>query len=247
MTVEKAVILAAGKGTRMGALTREIPKPMLPVCGKPMIEHILERLAKAGVRQALIVVGHLGEKIREHLINPPLPVQFREQVERNGTARAALLARQFAAGEPFLLTFGDILCEPEDYRGLMRRLQGETRGVLGVIHSPDPYQGAAVYEDQGRVVRIIEKPPRGASTTNWNSAGVYVFSPLLFDFLETVPLSPRGEYELTSAISSMIDAGHQIVMHVLERPWLDVGRPEDLERAQSLMSAHEKPAPGRLC
>ncbi len=220
----------------MGTRTSEIPKPMLQAGGKPIIEHVLDRLREAGVGEALLVVGHLGEQIRRHLGGYPLPLQFREQHILDGTARAVLLGRDFAVPEPFLLTFGDILCAPDDYRALMNTLKGETQLVLGVKDVDDPCSGAAVYVESGRVTRIVEKPPPGTSATRWNSAGVYACRPTLFSGLERVPLSARGEYELTSGISQMIAAGHLVGIHALERPWLDVGRPEDLARAETLLA-----------
>jgi dTDP-glucose pyrophosphorylase len=233
--IRKAIILAAGKGTRMGARTSEIPKPMLALAGKPMIEHVLDRLREAGIHEALLVVGHLGGQIQRHLAGYPMRLEFREQVTLDGTARAALLARGFAGPDPFLLTFGDILCAPEDYRELMEKLDESTQAVLGVKDVDDPCAGAAVYVDNGRVTGIVEKPRPGSSTTRWNSAGVYAFQPVVFAELEQAPLSPRGEYELTSAIGQMIGAGRLVRIHAIERPWLDVGRPEDLAKAERMI------------
>src|SRR4029078_13218815 len=115
----------------------------------------------------------------------------------NGTGCAALLAGEFAAGDRFLLTFGDIICESDDYRGISAL---DAVAVLGVKHVDDPYQGAAVYEHNGVVNRIVEKPPKGTSSTHWNSAGLYTFGPLIFEHLAKLEPSPRGEYELTAAI-----------------------------------------------
>ncbi|MBI3682684.1 MAG: nucleotidyltransferase family protein [Acidobacteria bacterium] len=235
MSVRKALILAAGKGTRMAELTRHAPKPMLPLRGKPILEHVLDRLGQAGISSALIVVGYYGDQIRRHLEHYPMHLEFREQTVLNGTAPAALLGREFIAGEPFLLTFGDILSMPADYRALLDLLSEPVQGVLGVKYADDPARGAAVYEENGRVVRMIEKPPPGASTTNWNSAGVYAFEPVLFSELERVPLSPRGEYEITSAISQLIDAGHLLKLYAIEGEWIDVGRPEDLSKAEQFL------------
>lgn len=238
--IEQAIILAAGKGTRMGKLTQDIPKPLLPLNGKPLLCHVLDRLQAAGIRRAAIVIGYHGEKIREQLADHSMAIEFIEQTEVNGTARAALLGRGFAGGESFVLTFGDILSAPEDYSRLMARLDAGTAGVLGVKWADDPYRGAAVYEDHGRVTRIIEKPPVGTSTTNWNSAGVYAFTPDLFPELERTPLSSRGEYELTSAITQLLEAGRLLKLCALEGLWLDVGRPEDLRHAEQLISEDRK-------
>ena len=229
--MKKAVILAAGRGTRMGELTREIPKPLIPLNGRPMLLHILDRIAAAGVEEVLLVTGYLAEQIEEVASGHGLRVSFRRQETVNGTAKAALLARQWVGEYPFLLTFGDILAEPEHYVGMRESFTGFD-GVLAARYVEDPYQGAAIYVDEERrVQRIIEKPERGTSTTHWNSAGIYVFSPLVFDELERVPLSARGEYEATSAITQMLDAGRTLKMFALEGTWMDVGRPEDLAAA----------------
>jgi NDP-sugar pyrophosphorylase family protein len=224
----KAVILAAGKGTRMGHLTDEIPKPMIRVSGKPLLEHILDRLREAGIQSAAVVTGYRHELIEEYFERYPLPITFLQQQELNGTATAVRLARQFVASDPFLLTFGDIWCDVADYLGLMAMLSGGTEAVLGVRRVDDPWQGAAVYEQDGAVVNIVEKPAKGASTTNWNSAGLYVFRATVFDELERVKKSPRGEYEITSAIEQMIAAGTKLKIYAIQGKWRDVGRPEDL-------------------
>ncbi|MBS1830886.1 MAG: NTP transferase domain-containing protein [Acidobacteria bacterium] len=233
--IETAVILAAGKGTRMGRLTAETPKPMLPLAGKPMLEHILDRMRGAGIRRVLIVIGYRGDLIREHFADYPLAMEYREQEVANGTGSAALLAREFVGGDAFVLTFGDILCSTEDYQGLMAKLDEAAAGVLGVKYVDDPAPGAAVYEENDRVVRIVEKPPVGTSTTHWNSAGLYAFRPEVFAELARIPLSPRGEYELTTAVEQLIERDAVVRMYPIEQEWMDVGRPEDLARGETLV------------
>lgn len=232
--MKKAVILAAGRGTRMGELTRETPKPLIELNGRPMLLHILDRIAAAGVSEVFIVTGYLADQLEAAARSHGISVTFQRQHEVNGTAKAALLARDWVGNDPFLLTFGDILAEPAHYAGMRDDFPG-TDGVLAARFVDDPFQGAAIYVDADRTVeRIIEKPPKGASKTNWNSAGIYVFSPLLFAELERVPLSERGEYEATSAIGQMIEAGKRLRMFPLDGDWLDVGRPEDLDKARRI-------------
>lgn len=228
--VTKAVILAAGRGTRMQSLTAELPKPMLALKGKPILEHVLDGLRAAGCSEALIVTGYLAEVIERHFTRYPMAITFARQEQTNGTASAALLAREFAGADPFLLTFGDIMAEPADYRGIADLLEQDpdATAAVGVKHVPDPWQGAAVYEEGGRITRIVEKPAPGTSTSNWNSAGLYAFRPAVFDALAAAPLSARGEYELTSAIEALIADGRLLLLYALEGPWRDVGRPEDL-------------------
>ncbi len=234
--VKRTVVLAAGRGTRMGALTDRIPKPMLPVRGKPMLERNLDRLREAGFEEAFLVVGYRAEVIERHFAGYPMALTFHRQERMDGTGSATLLAREFVGGHPFLLTFGDIYMPADDYRGAYDLLLSDpgAAAAAGARWVDDPWQGAAVYEQDGRVTRIVEKPPRGASTTHWNSAGLYAFRPEVFEYLARISPSPRGEYELPTAVETMIAARRGILLYRVKGPWLDVGRPEDLEAVQTL-------------
>jgi len=229
-----AVILAAGKGTRMGSVTNEIPKPMLLVHGKPMLQHILERLAVAGIENIFVIVGYRHEVIENYFQGWP-GLELRVQEPVNGTGSAARLAKDFAGNQPFLLTYADILCDPSEYlrcSAILAR-NPECAAVLAVKAVDDPWQGAAVYEEQGRIRSIIEKPPRGTSTTNWNSAGIYAFRPIIFRYLDCLQPSPRNEYELTSALDMMLEDSLELRISPIEGGWRDVGRPEDLAAANT--------------
>jgi len=223
----------------MGELTAGAPKPMLAAGGRPILEILLDRLIEAGYAEALIVTGYRADQIEEHFRNYRLPLRFVRQPHPDGTATAALLARDFAVDDDFLLTFGDILAPASCYREIMDRLRSEAavEAVLGVKDVEDPYQGAAVYADsEGRVTRIVEKPPRGQSTTRWNSAGIYAVRPSLFSELERTPRSPRGEFELTSAIAQLIGSGKLLRLFPIAGAWRDIGRPEDLAALQDLIN-----------
>lgn len=235
--MQKAVILAAGRGTRMKSLTADRPKPMLEVAGKPLLEHILDRLAEAGFNQFLIVTGYRADMIENYFAGYRLPIAFERQQVANGTGAAALLAKDWAGDDPFLLTFGDIVMESADYRAMAQIVETdpECQGVMAVKWVDDPAAGAAVYEQNGRIERVIEKPPVGTSTTHWNSAGGYAFRQSVFTELERIPLSPRGEYEVTSAIDQMLAAGLNLRIHPLKGDWRDVGRPEDLAVAEQML------------
>jgi len=231
--IRKAIVLAAGRGTRMGALTGELPKPMLPVNGRPMLEHIVRKLQGAGLREVLLVVGYRRDVIEAHF-RDFAGVAFAVQETAEGTAKAVALGRDFAAGEPFLLTFGDILCDASNYSGIcevQRRFDAAV--VAGVKWVDDPWQGAAVYtSESGAVTKIVEKPEPGTATTHWNSAGLYAFGGGMFDEIRNVPKSARGEYEITSAVEQAIENGRVVRMFEMTGAWSDVGRPEDLARVQ---------------
>src|ERR1043165_5979968 len=115
----KAVILAAGKGTRMRELTAELPKPMLKVHGKPILEHIIDGIIQAGIRDFCIITGFKAETIESYFGNGSKPrarIQSVRQLVQDGTGKAPELARQFIGNDNFLLTYGDILVKPETYQ-----------------------------------------------------------------------------------------------------------------------------------
>lgn len=237
-----AVVLAAGRGTRMGALTSTTPKPLLSVAGRPIIEHILSGLVAAGVRRAVVVTGHLGEVLEQALGNGArlgLDVAYCRQVPADGTARALLLAQPLLGAEPFVLSWGDILVAPGFYRDFVSAFAGRACDAqLAVNQVNDPWRGAAVYvDDDWRVHRLEEKPPRGTSTTTWNNAGIMMLTPLAIDYARRVGASARGEYELPQAIAQMVRDQRSVRAVPVRGPWSDVGTPEDLAAAHRLFTS----------
>lgn len=228
--IRRAVLLAAGRGKRMGSITEQVPKPMLPIHGKPMLDHILQRMTQAGLSEFCIVVGYRHEEIEAYFEKSPYNVRFLLQQPVNGTGSAAMLARGFTGEEPFLLSYGDILCDPSDYQRCFALLETHpaTSAFVAVREVDDPWQGAAVYEVAGKIKRIIEKPPKGTSVTRWNSAGFYLFQPVLYEYLERIKPSARGELELTSALELMLNDRLDLRIAPVVGEWRDVGRPEDL-------------------
>ena len=236
--VTKAVILAAGRGTRMGSLTEDLPKPMLPLQGKPMLAHQIERLEEEGINEILLVTGYKGNLVKKHFeCHPPTQARLHYCHQKNpdGTGSAARLAQDFTGSDDFILTFGDILVDKAVYRLLIEAME-HFDVVLSIKRVSDPYQGAAVYIAGERVTHIIEKPQRGQSKTEWVNAGVYGFRRDLFDELKRITVSPRGEYELTDAVSSMVTNGKRVGYVTIEGFWKDVGRPEDISIASHFVA-----------
>jgi dTDP-glucose pyrophosphorylase len=216
----------------MGDITAETPKAMLPVRGRPMLEHVLDGLAAAGIRQFLIVVGYRREVIEDYFAVWRLPVTFRTQDPIDGTGSATQLGREFAGNDAFLVATADCLVAPDAYArcGQVLEQNPATVAVLGVKDVDDPWRAAAVYVDgQHRIQRVIEKPPQGSSTTRWSSAGLWSFRPVVFDYLARIGKSSRGEYEITSVFDLMLADGLELRISPIEGEWRDVGRPEDLD------------------
>lgn len=232
----------------MGALTAATPKPLLPLAGTPIIAHIIAGMAAAGVREIAVVTGYLGEQIEAALGDGAglgVSLEYRRQGRPDGTARALLLARDVLAGAPFMLSWGDIVVEPPTYAALLARFDaGGCDAVIAVNETDDPWRGGAVYVGGGgRVERIVEKPPRGASTTRWNNAGIFVFAPVVLDYAARLEPSARGEYELPQAIAAMVADGRHLVAHPVSGFWSDVGTPEDLRLATDALRDREGGGP----
>ncbi len=241
MQVRKAVLMAAGRGTRLGALTANIPKPLLEVGGQPLISHIVRGLSGAGLRHFIVVCGHLGDQVEQWCDrfaaeNPGVSVRAIRQRDLNGTAGALLVARDLLGGDQqFIFGWGDVLMDSANYARFLADAQTiDCDLLLATNPVDDPWRGAAVYVDSAmRVVRLVEKPPRGTSTTRWNNAGLFAASQLLFDYLDRLEPSERGELELPQAIAAMIADGGKVRAFEVRGFWSDVGTPEDLAAARA--------------
>ena len=139
--ITKAVLLAAGRGTRMRELTHELPKPMLQVQGKPVLQHIIEGLRDAGLTDFQIIVGWHGEVVRNFFADGSklnTHVEYATQVVQDGTGKVVELARPFVGTDPFVLSYGDILIAPEDYPRICAALLTAGRGQLCNVEIVNP-------------------------------------------------------------------------------------------------------------
>jgi len=229
--IERAVILAAGRGTRMRELTAHLPKPMIEVRGKPVLQHIVEGLGDAGIRDCLIVVGYRADVVRGFFGDGSrynVAIQYTTQTMQDGTGRVVELARDFAGKHPFILAYGDILVDPENYKRLVD-LPEDVEAMLTVTRGEDVSKGGAVFLDgQMDLVDLREKPKPGEPTSPWYNAGLYAFRPSIFDFTSRLKPSPRGEYELTDAIRDLVRSGKRVRALELTGEWADVRDPEIL-------------------
>ena len=246
----KAVILAAGKGTRMRDLTAEIPKPMLKVQGKPILQHIVEGLLSVGIREFCLVTGWHAEVVEEFFGDGSkfgARISYVRQVVQDGTGKAPELAKNFVGNEPFLLTYGDILVKPETYADMLQRWRGgKFSGLVTVTGSEDVTMGGLFFFDANFCLKhLVEKPSAAqlaelrtqgwlkAGEPAWYNAGIYLFDPVLFTFTAKLEKSPRGEYELTDALTALLASGHQLAGLQIAGRWVDVRDPEVLASLQA--------------
>jgi dTDP-glucose pyrophosphorylase len=233
MKVTKAVLLAAGRGTRMHELTADMPKPMIKVRGKPILLHIVEGLQSAGIKDFLIIIGYHGEMVREYFGDGTcfgLRISYAIQTVQDGTGRVVELAREFVGAEPFILHYGDILVDPQNHERLAT-LPLETEAIVTVKGNEDVSKGGAVFINESmEVTDVREKAKPGEPTSRWYNAGVYSFRPSIFQFTAKLQPSPRGEYELTDAIRALAQSGKKVQAIELKGHWADVRDPEILAR-----------------
>jgi len=229
--INKAVLLAAGRGTRMRDLTAELPKPMLEVQGKPVLQHIVEGLRDTGLTNLLIVVGWRADVVTNYFRTGSqlgVRIEYETQTVQDGTGRVVALAKKFVGNDPFLLSYGDILIAPENY-GRIRDAAVDAEAVLTVKRSDDVSQGGAVFlNEKFELTDLREKPKPGEPTSPWYNAGVYAFRPGIFDYIAKLEPSPRGEYELTDAIRNLALSGKKVQALEIAGDWADVRDPEIL-------------------
>ncbi|CAN5605069.1 N/A [soil metagenome] len=229
----KAVILAAGRGTRMGDLTNELPKPMIAVRGKPILEHIIGGLAAAGIRQFFIVVGWRAEIVRQTIGDGArfrVSIEYATQVRQDGTGKVVELACDFVGQDPFVLSYGDIIVDPSNYPSLTS-LAPDTEAIVTVKQSEDVSKGGAVFvNERFELTDLREKPREGEPTSPWYNAGIYAFRPSIFAFTARLQRSPRGEFELTDAIRALARSGKKVQVMELSGDWADVRDPEILAK-----------------
>jgi len=232
----KAVILAAGKGERLRPLTDTRPKHLIPIGGRPLLEWTIRGLKEAGADEILLVTHYMEDMIRGYFRDGSgfgVEVSYARQDEMLGTADAFRVAEDFSGGDEFIGLYGDGFVTSETFRSIIDA-HGEGETTLGVIPVEDPSRLAAVELDGDRVIRLVEKPPKGKAPSNLANTGIYVFTPDIFDHIKKTDLSERGEYEVTDSIGSLIEAGAPVKAAVLPKEgWMDVGQPWDILEANT--------------
>jgi UDP-N-acetylglucosamine diphosphorylase / glucose-1-phosphate thymidylyltransferase / UDP-N-acetylgalactosamine diphosphorylase / glucosamine-1-phosphate N-acetyltransferase / galactosamine-1-phosphate N-acetyltransferase len=235
--IDSAVVLAAGRGTRMRELTNDVPKPMINVRGKPVLQHIVEGLRDAGARRFLMIVGYHAETVRNFFGDGRrynVDIEYATQAVQDGTGRVVNLARNFTGESPFILSYGDILISPVNYKDVVD-LPNDLEATITVTRGEDVSKGGAVFvNEQMELVDLREKTKPGEPTSPWYNAGLYAFRPSIFEFIAKLKPSPRGEYELTDAIGDLAHSGKKVKALELTGEWADVRDPEVLTRLNNL-------------
>src|SRR6056297_4194417 len=244
--LEYGLILAAGRGTRLGEITDKIPKALVEIkAGMKVIDYILKGYAAAGLKKAIIIIAYKGKKIKEYLGDRAYGLELiylEQDLDSYGTAAAVEEARSILKDKFFLMSYGDIITQPQNYINMIKSLTNlkSPQSIMLLNWLDQIKKGGLVEFDQAaaadlkttaadfyQVKTITEKPEIEGG--GWNSAGIYLFSPEIFKWIDQVKLSKRGEYELPTAVNLMLKSETKLFAVKSEDYCQDVGTPADLE------------------
>lgn len=232
----KAVVLAAGEGVRLKPMTSTRPKHLIKVGGKPILEHCFDALKASGIDEAIVVVHYMAEAIKRHFEDGKrfsLKLEYVDQPSMLGTGNAVAMVEPHVK-EEFLLVYGDLLFNAEAVKEVLSLYQKEKpSAVMAVVpvEKPESY-GIVELEGDKQVKRIVEKPKREEAPSNLANAGIYVFSPEIFEKIKITSASARGEWEITDAIGLLLAEKRPLLaVKIAREDWFDVGRPWDLLEA----------------
>ncbi len=233
----KAVVLAAGEGTRLQPLTEDKPKGMVEADGKPLLTHCFEQLIELDADELLVVVGYKKEVIIEHYGDEfeGTPITYAHQREQNGLAHALLTVEEYIDDE-FMLLLGDNVFQA-NLEDVINR-QREQRADAAFLVEEVPWEDASRYgvcdtNRYGEIIEVVEKPDDPPS--NLVMTGFYTFTPAIFHACHLVQPSDRGEYEISEAIDLLLHSGRTIDAIRMDGWRVDVGYPEDRDEAERLL------------
>ncbi|MCL9818286.1 UTP--glucose-1-phosphate uridylyltransferase AglF [Natronocalculus amylovorans] len=230
----EAVVLAAGKGTRLRPLTEDQPKGMVEVDDKPILTHCFEQVVELGADELIVVVGYMKEEIIDHYGDEfeGTPITYAHQREQLGLAHALLTVEDNVDGD-FMLMLGDNIFDA-NLQDVIRRHQ-EDRADAVFLTEKVPWEEASRYgvcntNAYGEITEVVEKPDKPES--NLVMTGFYTFTPAIFHACKLVQPSDRGEYELSEAVDLLIRSGRTIDALRLDGWRIDIGYPEDRKEAE---------------
>jgi len=234
----KGVLLSGGTGSRLRPITHTGPKQLVPVANKPVLEYAIEDLKEAGITEIGVILGNKGRDEIQELLGDgsDYGVELTYIIQGNplGLAHAAGCARDFVGNDDFVMYLGDNILKS----GVAELVESFGAGDYGAgialqeVDDPQAF-GIADVDEQDNVTELIEKPDD--PPTNLALIGMYVFSPAVFDVIDDLEPSWRGELEITDAIQSLLEDGYEIDSHVVTGWWKDTGKPEDILEANRLV------------
>ncbi len=216
----KAVVLAAGEGTRLRPFTETMPKVMLPVANKPMVEYVVDALAQSGVEEIILVVGYKREALQEHFKDyTKVPLSFVTQEKQLGTAHALLQAKDFVS-DSFIVLAGDNII---DQKSISTLLSEKTPYAVLIKEHPEPSKYGVVSLKEKKLKDLVEKPEDPQA--RFISTGIYKFPNSVFSVIES--LAQEGTYSLAAVIQQLL-MQETAVQAIQAHMWKDIIYPWDV-------------------
>jgi len=240
----KGLVLSGGKGTRLRPITYTSAKQLVPVANKPVLFRVIESIRDAGIRDIGIVVGDTGDEIRAAVGNGKrwdVKITYIPQEEPLGLAHAVKISQEFIGDERFVMFLGDN-CIQGGISPLIEqfgRSKHNSQIVLKQVSDPRSF-GVAELDDEGRISRLVEKPREPRS--DLALVGIYMFDHHIFEAVNSIRPSARGELEITDAIQWLVSAGYSVYPYIHEGWWIDTGKKDDLLEANRLILEELAPA-----
>lgn len=227
--IKQALILAGGDGVKMRPFTYELPKTMLPVKGRPILEHIIDLLREYDIREIYVAIGHAGSKIKEHFGDGSkygVKIHYIEEKKRAGTGGSLKLALNELGREPFLMMWGDVLIDIDlgDFINFYLEEAPAMTVALTSVSDPTDYGSVRLHGD--KVVEYVEKPKKSKTISHLVSAGVHIVDPSIRDFLPN-----KAQFMLEEDVIPKLIKNNQVRGYLFEGLWFDVGTPEIYQRA----------------
>lgn len=233
----KGLILSGGKGTRMRPFTYTGAKQLVPVANKPVLFYAIEDLVEAGVTEIGIVVGDTGDQVREAVGDGSrfgAQVTYIPQDAPRGIAHGIKIAREFIQDDKFVLFLGDNFIRDGIVTQVAAFRAGTMNAQIILYKMDDPSSlGVAVLDENFHVQRLVEKPKQFVSP--YAVIGIYMFDRHVFEAVNTIKPSARGELEITDTIQYLIDRKLDVCAHVLDGWWIDTGKVSDILEANRLV------------
>ena len=248
MKITKAVIPAAGFGTRMLPITKAQPKEMVPVYDKPTIQYVIEEVYEAGIDDILIITGRHKRAIEDHFDKAPelentiknsekekkltklneilenVTIHYVRQKEPRGLGDAIYHAKKHVDGEPFLVLLGDTITMPNCSKELLERFAG-AENLIAIEKVPKELvslYGIVKLDESMRIIDVVEKPSIEKAPSNYAILGRYILQPEIFDYIPKTPPN-KGEIQLTDALKLMIADNHAFFAHIFSGKVYDIG------------------------
>lgn len=244
MLVKQGLIPAAGSGTRLGPFTNAIPKELLPVGEKAVIEHVVEAMKLAGIDEIAVVVSPHKHGISDYLGSGRrfgVKLTYVVQDERRGLADAVLSGEHVIDGS-FVVVLGDNFFHPKSFLSnlIAHHMNQKADATLGVAEVEDVTRHGIIMPSGDNIIDVVEKPSPEKAPSRLGAIGIYVFEPEIFDAIRRTEPGHKGEYQLTDSVKVMVDEGRKVIYKKIDGVHIDVGTPKDLMWANNWYFKNER-------